>query len=71
MNVKVTVLSELCDDVWSTDVWVNEEMVGCGTSPRGPLDIAGDVLYGTKNDWLNGDEGALKRALEANTESDR
>lgn len=49
--------------VWHVDVYVNGEGVGGGTTPEYPLDLANDVLYGDKNDWLNGDHGALGNLL--------
>lgn len=49
-------------ETWNVDVSVGDHYVGGGTTPDNPLDVAADILYGDKNDWLNGDFGALARA---------
>lgn len=45
--------------IWHTDVYLNGECVGGGTSPHGFLSLADEILYGDTNDRLNGSEGAL------------
>ena len=49
-------------DSWESDVEVNGRNVGGGTGPSASsaLDVAMNVLYGDTNDWLNGDEGAIR-----------
>ena len=46
-------------EVWSVNVIVDGEQVGSATSPHGFLSSADEILYGDKNDWLNGYYGIL------------
>ncbi len=46
---------------WDVEVTIDGANVGGGTTPDYPLVVADDILYGTKNDWLNDDNGALSR----------
>ena len=63
-EVTVQIWAELRSGVWDVDVCVNGDHVGGGTSPHGPLDVADDILYGGKNDWLNGSRGVLGDLLD-------
>jgi hypothetical protein len=49
------------DGGWESVLVINGYFVGGGTAPTvsGALDVAMDILYGDKSDWLNGQEGAL------------
>lgn len=62
-RLTVVVTARLLDDHWDIDVALNGEYVGGGTSPDYPFDVADVILYGDKNDWLNGSQGALGDAL--------
>lgn len=59
-DIDVTIEAQHDDEgIWHVDVYLNGKGVGGGTSPHGFLDIVSEVLYGDKNDWLNGSQGVL------------
>lgn len=57
----VILVSRMDGGGWESEVAVEGRWCGCGTGPSASsaLDIAMDILYGDKNDWLNDDHGAL------------
>lgn len=58
-GTRVEVKAVWLGDHWDVDVYLDDESVGGGTTPSYPIDLASDVLYGDKDDWLNGDHGPL------------
>lgn len=65
ISPSLVILARLWEEgVWETDVYLNGEHVGGGTSSHA-LSVAGDILYGSTNDHLNGSRGLLiDRGLE-------
>lgn len=55
------IVNEMDGGGWECEVDVRGESVGGGTGPTASsaLDVAMDILYGDKNDWLNGWHGHM------------
>lgn len=65
ISPSIVILARLWDEgVWETDVYLNGEHVGGGTSSD-VLTVPANILYGDTHDHLNGSRGLLAdRGLE-------